>query len=340
MQAIEAAQPENGEPYDIDTSGKFQDAQGNPAAVTIGRKSGKVRMLDLSGAGAQAQPQSPGAAPGGPFDMSDDPGQPGQQAPQSPAPSGASAFRFTPPDKPDASQIVPGMQGPNGGLVMFNKTDQSTKEVPLPTGSKPVMTAAQTEADKDRHVRQSELDEARSARQATASQAAADRTAKGVEAIKAKHDDFQGKEQDQWYLKGQYDRLTDPTQTPDGTAVTLPNYNPKTGEVKDGQTVVMNKDLRNSLAGLSSQAQRKAIENQKNASGIRKSMGWGEFSKPASAPASKPTAATPPRATAATPAKKPASQLRGGQKVGDTVQLKSGKAVKIKQIYSDGTFDY
>jgi len=133
----------------------------------------------------------------------------------------------------------------------------------------------------------------------SAGQAAADKAAKGVEAVKAKHEDFQGKEQDQWYLKGQYDRLTDPTQTPDGTAVTLPNYNPKTGEVKDGQTVVMNKDLRSSLAGLSAQAQRKALANQSAAAGIRKSMGWGEFAPKTAAAPGVPTA--------------PARQLRLGR---------------------------
>ncbi len=288
LQALNDSQME--EPYDIDTSGKFQDAQGKPAAVMIGRKTGTVRMLNMGNAQASGSP-SPGAAPGGAFDTSDDPGQPGQPAQPGVAqsdtgtgqPGGGFSFAPQKADKPDLSQILQGVQGPNGGPLIFDHTTQTLKEIPPVPGSKGVLTAAQTEADKDRHVRQSELDDARNARQAAVSQAAAEKAAKGVDAVRAKHEDIQSKEQDQWYLKGQYDRLRDPTQTPDGTAVTLPNYNPNSGEVKDGQTVVMNKDLRSSLAGLSSQAERKAGEHQKAAAGIRKSMGWGEFA-PTQAP--------------------------------------------------------
>jgi hypothetical protein len=66
MQAVnEVAKLHADEPFDIDTSGKFRDGQGNPMAVAIGRKSKKVTPLNLN-AGGDAQ-SAPNAAvpPGG-----------------------------------------------------------------------------------------------------------------------------------------------------------------------------------------------------------------------------------------------------------------------------------
>ena len=41
-----------------------------------------------------------------------------------------------------------------GGALVFNKNSQSIDEIPLPKGSKAVMTAAQTESAKDRKSRE------------------------------------------------------------------------------------------------------------------------------------------------------------------------------------------
>lgn len=105
MQALNLAQPKD-ETYSIDTSGKFTDAQGKPAAVTIGHKTGKVRMLDLSGV---AQPSQPGAAQGGPFAQSvspgdeiaapNDAGSPGYGLHSAAGAQPGGAFSFAPPEK-------------------------------------------------------------------------------------------------------------------------------------------------------------------------------------------------------------------------------------------------
>ena len=105
MLAYNEAQPKD-EPSHIDTSGKFLDKDGNPVPVMIGDKTGRVRLLDLSGvknASAQpsAQPSTPGAANGGPFDTSG-----AQTAPAPPAAAqgtGASPFTFAPKEPADKS---------------------------------------------------------------------------------------------------------------------------------------------------------------------------------------------------------------------------------------------
>lgn len=177
MQSINIAQEQlKGEPFHIDLSGKFTGPDGKPAGVLIGEKTGKVRMLDLSGMnGAPAQPgaagpATPGAATGGPFDTSQAQSvAPGdtvdmQNRTQSPgygfspkkgAP-GASAngpFSFAPPEKPDTESVVTGYQGPRGFPLVRSKTGK-VSELDLPEGSKPALNANQTELDKDRHSRE------------------------------------------------------------------------------------------------------------------------------------------------------------------------------------------
>ena len=106
MLAYNEAQPKD-EPSHIDTSGKFLDKDGNPVPVMIGDKTGRVRLLDLSGvknASAQpsAQPSTPGAANGGPFDTS---GAAPPSAGQPPAAQGggASPLKFAPKEPADKS---------------------------------------------------------------------------------------------------------------------------------------------------------------------------------------------------------------------------------------------
>jgi hypothetical protein len=340
MQSLNEAQMD--EPYDIDTSGKFQDANGDPAAVMIGRKTGKVKMLDLSGG-------SRGAAADGPFDLSDDPGQPGAQSGAAPAQRGT-AFSFAPPekaDKPDVSQIVPGMQGPNGGPLIYDKTAQSMKEIPPVPGSKGVLTAAQTEADKDRHLRQSELQDARDNRKTEADQRRADEQAKVEEQFARQHEAAGVKKESMQSMAQGY---WDSAQTaPEGTyfpprlinGIVVPG--PATRMPSKGPDYeARQKELATTAKGF----EKTAATHQGTQERIEKARGWGKFAAPAQTapttpaaqPAQKP--AQPTAAQAAPAAKQVAKQLPTGHKVGDTVKLKTGKTVKIKQIYSDGTFDY
>lgn len=183
LQALEAAQPKD-EAYDIDTSGKFLDGQGNPTPVMIGRKTGKITMLG-GGQGAQtptAQPSNAATpagagAPGGPFTATpDQPVQPTATPTQPSATSATSAtpstgVRFALPDKTDQQSVVPGKKGPKGGMVVWDKKTGKTSEVPYPEGTTDELTAGQKEADKDRHTRMAEaatrgaeVEEGRSAR--------------------------------------------------------------------------------------------------------------------------------------------------------------------------------
>jgi hypothetical protein len=211
-------------------------------------------------------------------------------------------------DKPDLSQILQGVTGPNGGKIVFNRTDQSFSEVPLPPGTKETLTADQQDRRQDRKVRQQEVEETRTARQATTAQAAADKAAKGVEAVKAKHEDFQSKEQDQWDLHKRFADLANPTLNKNGDTVVLPNYNPKTGEITEGAPRIMNDDLRQSFIAQANQAQRKALEQHQNAAGIRRSMKWGEFANQTPPPQGPATgAAAAAKTSNPTPAPKTAS---------------------------------
>ena len=101
MQALnEVAKMYADEGFEINTSGKFFDKDGNAVPVAIGKKSHKVTALDLSGLGGGAAQQPPAAPmgaglPGGPFAA---PAQPTAQAPAATAPMGAGSpngpFRY------------------------------------------------------------------------------------------------------------------------------------------------------------------------------------------------------------------------------------------------------
>ena len=162
--------------------------------------------------------------------------------------------------------------------------------------ARPTMTAAQTEADKDRHVRQSELDDARKARQDEASQrltaaqqARENQAAKDHEAAGLKKEAMQGMAQ------GYYDAAS---TNPGGTYFP-PRY--VNGIVVPGPATLMPSDkdqLADRQKALKSTAQgfeQTAKTHQAEQERIEKAHGWGKFAPPAQAPQApaQPAAAQP-----------------------------------------------
>lgn len=186
---------------------------------------------------------------------------------------------YAPPEKaerPDASQVIPGQQGPNGGLVVFDKTNQSTSEVPLPPGSKPQMTASQTEADKDRHEREGVAKDARA-------QLEEDRQERNNERDRKTHDEYLTKESIQ---KGVAQGYWDARGTPDGGVYRSPRV--VNGVITEGPQALMPKGkddngknlsdpVRARLRTLATEAENQARQNNKSAQQIRSQHGWGEF---------------------------------------------------------------
>jgi hypothetical protein len=137
MMALNEAMPKD-EPWEIDTSGKFHDAQGNPAAVIIGKKTGKVRMLDLSAladsGGATAGAQPSGVATGG-LGSALDAAQAGDESAIAPQPGGRSAasqagvFELRPPAQQPAQPSQPVAAQPAGGpgFALPPKADKPPK---------------------------------------------------------------------------------------------------------------------------------------------------------------------------------------------------------------------
>lgn len=119
-------------------------------------------------------------------------------------------------DKPDAQSILPGQQGPNGGVLVFNKNSQTIDEIPVPKGSKAVLTPVQAEADKDRHIRRTELEDLRAARNAETQGRIRDRAQGTI-------DKLQQQEQQQHALRREYgDFLSALGAAEDGGTVVLP----------------------------------------------------------------------------------------------------------------------
>lgn len=321
MMAINEAQPKD-ERSVYDNSGKYIDAKtGKGVPGFIGEKTHKFFPIDLSGGGGSPQPgpaQAPapssGGAPGGAFDLTrgltPTPAQPGAQP--GAAPAGAdSAFSFAPPEKPekpDVQSILPGQQGPNGGVLVFDKNSQSVKEVPLPKGSKATMTPAQTEADKDRHVRQSELQETRGARLSDAAQRRADAQSK-VEELAARNHEAEGVKKDnmQAMAQGYQDAMGTPaggTYFPprlvNGIVVPgPPTLMPEKGDAYNARIT----DLGTTARGFKKTAATHEAEQKR----IEKARGWGEFApaqtaQPQSAAPAKPAQPTAKHATQRTAA--------------------------------------
>lgn len=285
MMALNEAQPKD-EPYDIDVSGKFRDAQGNPVPVAIGKKTKTVTMLNLGGGS-----QSNGGAPGGPFDSSDDPGQPGQplqQAAQQPVQPGAAqvgrGLNFAPSEK---AEKQPRKEDENDWIRIATDPTSDPQEVARANAAlslqRQMRPATDAQANIAARAKEREQDKAEDA-----SRKRLDAQMKSQGAVAAKHDDLQGREKDQWDLHQRYATLADPTKNPDNSTVFLPSYNSKTGEITDGSPRTMTAALRASFLDNSAQAQRKALDLQTKARAVRKSMGWGEF-------APKTTPAQPPR---------------------------------------------
>lgn len=215
MQSINIAQEQlKGEPFHIDLSGKFTGPDGKPAGVLIGEKTGKVRMLDLSGMnGAPAQPgaagpATPGAATGGPFDTSQaqsvapgdtvdmqnrtqSPGygfSPKQGAPgvKSPGASPNGAFTFKLPDKPEKE---PRKETADDWVRIMTDPASDPKEVTRATAALKLWRAPGTEADKDRHAAAADRAGDRAERKQERAETADEKkkaTFRGIETVKRK----------------------------------------------------------------------------------------------------------------------------------------------------------
>lgn len=192
LQALNESQMD--EPYDIDTSGKFQDSDGKPAAVMIGRKTGNVKILNLSGSGSQAEGGKPGAKP---------PAQPVAAQP-------ASAFSFVLPDKTKADKPARTRIDTTNFSQPLSINEDTNEITPLklPPGVRRTMSPAQEAANARRADAKSETEEKNQ-------QAVRDR---GQVAINA----LQTKEEEQHQLRGAYGKaLAQPSKDANGQKVTV-----------------------------------------------------------------------------------------------------------------------
>jgi hypothetical protein len=150
MEAINLAVPKD-EAVDLDTSGKFRDAQGNPVAVMIGKKTGKVRMLDLSGLGKNGSASTAQSAPGGgglPGGAFDDNAV--NAAPAAGAQSGG-PFSFQLPEKTERKET------PDDWIRMITDPATDPKERARATAALELARKPGTESDKDRDLTRANL---------------------------------------------------------------------------------------------------------------------------------------------------------------------------------------
>lgn len=218
----------------------------------------------------------------------------------------------TPPEKPDASQLVTGYNKP----LVFDKATQTMKAIDLPPGVKPEMTPAQAEAAKDRELRQSELKENRETKNAESAQ-------KVDLAYADQHNKYRAAEETQKSVaQGYWDaRSTEP-----GAYYRVPRVS--NGVVVDGPERLMPPNgpkrdaVLKSLETLAKDAESKAAEQRQNAAQIRQKRGWGEFAaQQTGAPAQatkqqidQPQASAPQAVKAAAPAS--AKPVKNGQQNG------------------------
>jgi hypothetical protein len=216
---------------------------------------------------------------------------------------------FPPADKPDATQIIPGMVGPGGGPLILDKTKQSASELTLPAGSKQQETPAQQD------TRQRHLD-AQADRQDARDQRREDQAQKGRDAAQKTIDALQTKEQEQHAKRQAYGNVL---ATKDGDEFVDPDTrdSPKMNPLRR-QFYQDRYNKATTLAGSYADQQKKLIARN------------GGGNQPA---------ADAPRSAKTTPLKAAPAQLKTGHKVGDSVTLKSGKTVKISKINPDGTFE-
>jgi hypothetical protein len=149
-------------------------------------------------------------------------------------------------EKPDATAIIPGMTGPGGGLVVFDKNKQTTAEVPVPKGSKREATPAQAEAKQRADERLQQV-------------------------YQGRHDKLQTEEQAQWDLRAKHAAVVDSLN--DGATVTVKD--------EQGKAVMVTPKNRDSLKKYytyaAKKAEERALDAQGKARGIRQKLGWGEF---------------------------------------------------------------
>jgi hypothetical protein len=207
-----------------------------------------------------------------------------------PLPDGYSAA--TKPDKPDVSQIIPGMQGPNGGPLIYDKTSQSMKEIAPVPGSKGVLNADQQDRSQDRKVRMREAD-VRDAENQTVREGKKAETQQKIDEIYTKqHNDARAQEETHKSVAQLY---WDAASTEPGQYYTVPRI--INGVVTSDKQERMPDDRRERdkvgtrLQTLAKTAEGQAAEQSNNAKEIRRKRGWAEF---APAQTAVPAASGPP----------------------------------------------
>lgn len=180
-------------------------------------------------------------------------------------------------EKPDVQSIVPGMTGPHGGPLVFDKNTQTTKELQVPAGSKRELTPAQLEAKQ-------RADERDQDRKDAAAQ-------KRTDALTKQHDQLQKDEQAEWDNRARYGAIAEQIGKTTEGAGTF-------SDPRTGKEVTVTKDNRASLVKYyryqADKAQQRALDKQGKARSIRQQLGGGEFAAGAGAGAGQP--ATQPAA--------------------------------------------
>jgi hypothetical protein len=234
MQSLNIAQPQQGAMH-IDTTGDFQDAQGNPVPVMIDPKTGKTRVIDLSGL--------QGGSPGGAFDPSQQ-----QQGGQGQLSFVNGIPQIVPPSQAGAAQGGAGTQmggGAPGGPFTFQPKARTTGEGPnkwaetiADERSSPedkararraldISREPRTEADKDRDAARTALAADRAERRGERAEDRAEKQKKTYDGIKAAKAKAIAK------ANSDYRKAHKAAQTPEEEQDALDNYR---SDVDDAQS--------------------------------------------------------------------------------------------------------
>jgi hypothetical protein len=208
--AVNEAESRLHEPFDIDTSGKFTGPDGKPVPVAIGRKTGKVTLLDLGGGNAApaqdpefdehkggAMPATAGM-PGGPFAAAV-PAQPAQPATQMSGGMPGGPFTAGAPAQPGAAPQIgfavkppaakERKETPDDWIRMITDPATDPAEKKRAQAALDLARAPGTESDKDRDLTRQSLQadraERRSEREETKTEGEK-KTFRGIEATKQK----------------------------------------------------------------------------------------------------------------------------------------------------------
>jgi hypothetical protein len=226
-----------------------------------------------------------------------------------------------PASKPDATQFIPGMTGPHGGPMVFDKNTQTASEVALPAGSK--RTLSPEAADVAQRAAEREQDRADAAQ------------AKMQAAFQARHDKLQTEEQRQWDVKtkagANLQTLLDHTSTAKdgsvkftGAPVQVPDANGKPVAVSDQNL----KSLTSLYRYAASKAEQRALDSQGKARKIRQQFGWGEFEKQGPGPGGQGPGAVAQVAPAETPATAPPASAQAAGEPPATQAAKPAEAAR------------